>query len=382
MTPREKVLRTIAHKEPDRVPVANNLTPQVAETLSKKFKIPFEIKDTGFLANRFSFNEVLVKLGNDVVFVGVTAPKNFTPKKSPDGTFMNEWRIRCKSISYYNEMVEHPLKDIETTQQLNEYFDKYGFPVPEAKGRFDLTEEEIKKYSKDYAIIGCLETTMFETSWYLVGMDKFLVDLAMKKSYVFELLDRVTDYHINIGKKLINLGCDIIWTGDDFGTQRGMLISPKSWREVFKPRFGRVFRELKKCSPNIKIAFHSCGSIVPIIPDLIEIGLDILNPLQPHANEMDRKMLKSKYGDKLSFFGGIDEQEILPYGSTKDVKEEVRKAIFDLAPEGGYILAAAHNIQPDTSIENIFSIYEAVKEYGRYPIPEEKSQKSSKGRWK
>jgi len=380
MIPRERVLRAIAHKEPDRVPVAINLTPQVAETLSKKFNIPFEIKDTGMLANRFSFNEVLVKLGNDVVFVGATAPKNFTPKEFPDGSFMNEWRIRCKWVSYYVEMVGHPLKDIETTQQLDEYFDKYGFPDPEAKGRFDLAEEEIKKYSKDYAIIGCLETTMFETSWYLVGMDKFLVDLMRKKSYVFELLDRVADYHINIGKKLINLGCDIIWTGDDFGTQRGMLISPELWREVFKPRFRRVFRELKKCNPNVKIAYHSCGSIVPIIPDLIEIGLDILNPLQPYAYGMDRKILKNKYGDKLSFFGGIDEQKILPYGSIKDVKEEVRRAIFDLAPGGGYILAAAHNIQPDTSVENIFSIYEAVKEYGRYPIPKDTGKNQVKRR--
>lgn len=164
------------------------------------------------------------------------------------------------------------------------------------------------------------------------------------------------------------MGVDIVLTGDDFGTQRGMLIYPQIWRRIFKPRYARVFRELKELNPAIKIAYHSCGSIVPIIPDLIEIGLDILNPLQPRAAGMDGKILKKKYGDRLSFFGAIDEQKVLPFKSPEEVKEEVRVKISDLAPGGGYILAPAHNIQPDTPLENIFAMYEAVNEHGRYPI--------------
>lgn len=370
MNSRERVLISIDHKEPDRVPVAVTFTPQIAKSFFKRFHIPYKLKKTGFsdYDNRISFNEILTKLGNDVVVIGTTDPSGFMPREFSDHTFIDEWRIRYKVVSYYEEIVEHPLKNIETVRQLDQYFDEYGFPDPNAKGRFDLAEKEIEKYSKDYAIIGDLETTMFETSWYLVGMEKFLTDLIMKKDYTFELLDRVMEFHIEIGKKLTKLGCDIIWTGDDFGTQRGMLISPELWREIFKPRFRRVFKELKECNPNIKIAYHSCGSIVPIIPDLIEIGLDILNPLQPYASGMDGKILKKEYGDRLSFFGGIDEQKILPFGSVKEVKGAVKKATFDLASGGGYILAPAHNIQPDTPMENVLALYEAVGEYGNYPF--------------
>jgi len=370
MNSRERLLQSINHKEPDRVPVVVTLTPQIAKSLSRRFHVPCKLKSTGFSDNdnRISFNKILTKLGNDAVIVGATAPKNFVLREFSDGSFINEWGIRYKEASYYEEMVEHPLKDIETVQQLNRYFDEHVFPDADAKGRFDLAEEEIKKYSKDYAIIGDLETTMFETSWYLVGIDKFLVDLIMKKDYVFELLNRVMEFHIKIGKKLIKLGCDIIWTGDDFGTQKGMLISPELWRDIFKPRYRRVFKELKECNPNIKIAYHSCGSIVPIIPDLIEIGLDILNPLQPYATGMGGKNLKKMYGKKLSFFGGIDEQKILPFGCVKEVKEEVKRVIFDLAPGGGFILAPAHNVQPDTPIENVLAIYEVVENFRFYPL--------------
>lgn len=368
MNSRERVLQSINHKEPDRVPVAVTLTPQIAKFLSKRFHIPCKLKSTGFsnYYNTISFNEILTKLGNDVIIIGATAPNNFILREFSDGSFIDEWGVRYKVVSYYKEIVEHPLKDIETVRQLNQYFDEHGFPDADSKGRFDFAEEEIEKYSKNYAIIGDLKTTMFEASWYLVGIEKFLIDLIMKKDYVFELLNRVMEFHIEIGKKLIMLGCDIIWIGDDFGTQRGMLISPKLWRDIFKPRFRRVFKELKECNPNIKIAYHSCGSIVPIIPDLIEVELDILNPLQPYASGMEGKILKKMYGEKLSFFGAIDEQRILPFGCAKEVKEAVKRAIFDLAPGGGYILAPAHNVQPDTPIENVLALYEAVKEYGNY----------------
>lgn len=367
MTPKKRVLTTLEHREPDGVPVACTLTPQIAMALSEKFDIPSKMQDS-LWANKISHNDILVKLGNDLVFVGACVPKGFNAERDPDGGFVDEWGCRYGRVGLYDEIVSRPLENIETATQLDHYFDAHGFPDPLAKGRFELAEEQIKKYFRDYAIAGCIGMTMFETAWYMVRMDKFLIDLAQGKRYVLRLLDMIANFHLQIGKELAALGCDVIWTGDDFGAQNGMLISPQLWRKVFKPRYANLFKELKQCRPGLKILYHSDGSIVPIIPDLIEIGLDILNPLQPGAVGMDRRVLKEKYGDKLCFLGAIDQQKILPFGSPEEVKEEVKKAILDLAPGGGCILAPTHNIQLDTSLDNIFALYAAIEAYGRYPI--------------
>jgi uroporphyrinogen decarboxylase len=190
-----------------------------------------------------------------------------------------------------------------------------------------------------------------------------LKDLAMEEPHAFALLDKVMEINTEIGKKLIEMGADIIWAGDDFGTQRGMMISPDMWREVFKPRIKWMFEEFRKVNPDIKIAWHSCGSIIPIIEDFAEIGLDILNPIQPLAEGMEPEFLKDNYGDRLSFFGGIDIQHLLPNGSPQEIKDEVKRRMAILGKNGGYMVAPAHNVQNDTPVENIEAFFEALEEY-------------------
>jgi len=207
-----------------------------------------------------------------------------------------------------------------------------------------------------------LETSIFETSWYLTGLEKFLVDLITDAPYMKYLLDKVMEINIETGKHLISIGADILWAGDDFGTQHGMIMDPGLWREIFKPRINLMFEEFRKVNPEIKLAWHSCGSIPEIIPDFIEIGLDILNPLQPQAKGMDPEFLKKEYGKDLVFFGGIDIQHLLPYETPEKIRKEVKRICRILGKGGGYILAPAHNIQPDTPVENILAVYEAVKE--------------------
>jgi len=147
-----------------------------------------------------------------------------------------------------------------------------------------------------------------------------------------------------------------------------MMISPEQWGRVFKPRMQYVFEELKRINPTIKISYHSCGSILPIITDLIEICLDVFNPIQPRAKNMDLGKLKKKFGDRLIFFGGVDEQRVLPFGNTGEVKEEVRLRIAQAGKKGGFIIAPSHNIQPDTPLENIYAYFKAIKKYGTYPL--------------
>jgi uroporphyrinogen decarboxylase len=168
------------------------------------------------------------------------------------------------------------------------------------------------------------------------------------------------------GRKFAALGVDIIWIGDDFGTQNRMLISPDLFREYFKPRYARLFAEWKTIKPNLKIAFHSDGYVFPILCDLVDIGLDILNPVQPKS--MDPAEVKKHFGKRLTLWGTVDIQEVLPFGTPADVAAEVKLRLRTAGSGGGLILAPAHNIQPDVPLENILAFYSAAKEFGRYPL--------------
>lgn len=161
---------------------------------------------------------------------------------------------------------------------------------------------------------------------------------------------------------MIDLGADVLWCGDDFGTQSSLIMDLDTWKCVFKPRIKQMFDEFRSTNPEIKIAWHSCGSILPLIPEFIEIGLDILNPIQPMAKDMNPEFLKREYGKDLIFFGGICIQDLLPNGTPDTIKTEVKRIAEILGENGGYIIAPAHNIQDDTSIENILALFDAVNE--------------------
>jgi uroporphyrinogen decarboxylase len=180
--------------------------------------------------------------------------------------------------------------------------------------------------------------------------------------YFNKLMETIMEVNMTIGIELIRRGVDIIWAGDDFGGQHGMLIDPDLWRKHFKPRISYMFENFRNENPSIRIAWHTCGSVVPIIPDFIEIGLDILNPIQPEAKGMDPFYLKKEFGKDLVFFGGISVQELLPKGPPSMIKNEVHRISNILGKDGGYIIAPAHNIQDDTPVENILAFFEAVKE--------------------
>ncbi len=361
MTSKERVLSTITGKQPDRPPIFATLTPQAAEKLSQALNIPYEPPLDSLLSTRISHTDLLIKLGNDCVGIAACAPENRPTRTLDDGTLENEWGMRFKDIGLYNEFAEFPLAHAQTVADI----EKFSLPDPFAKGRFDAAIAAIEKYGRDYAIVADLETSFFESSWYLVGLEKLLVDMMTDEPYVSALFDRIMGINIEIGKQLIDLGADIIWAGDDFGTQKGMLMSPATWRKIFKPRIKTMFQEFKSANPEVKIAWHSCGSIIPIIPDFIEIGLDILNPIQPLAKGMDPEFLKKTYGDSLVFFGGIDIQDLLPHSSVDEIKTEVKRIAAILGKGGGYIAAPAHNIQDDTPVENVIALFDAVKEMGK-----------------
>ncbi len=357
MTSRERVLKAINFIQPDRPPIFATLTPQAAQKLSEALGIEYEPPYDSMLSTRISHPRLLTTLGNDCVGIAACAPKRFPTRTLQTGLLLNEWGMKFVDAGLYYEFAEFPLSCAKTTKDIYDY----SFPDPFAKGRFDAAEAIYEKYAGDYAIVADLETSFFETAWYLVGLDKLLLDMTMGEEYVNELFDAILEINLAIGKRLIEIGADIIWAGDDFGTQQSMLISPVMWRKIFKPRIKYMFDEFRKVNPDVKIAWHSCGSILPIIADFVEIGLDVLNPIQPMAKDMEAGNLKKMFGKDLVFFGGIDIQHLLPHETPPVIEKEVMRIARILGRGGGYIIAPAHNIQDDTPVENILTFFNTVK---------------------
>lgn len=358
MTHRERFLNTLKGEPTDRPPLYVSLVPQLAKRLSEHLKVPYEEPISSLLGSRISFNDMLAGMGVDAIGVAACFPDNGQPVLRPDGISINEWGIGTKPVGLYDEFAIHPLANVQTVEEI----ENYPFPVVDAPGRFRFAEETIARYGKDFGIIGDLECAIYEISWYLVGLEKLLMDMAMEEPYVEALLDKVTEISTQTGLRLIECGVDMIWAGDDFGSQNSLIMSPEMFDRYFAPRIKKMFDAFRAANPDIKLAWHTCGSVVPIIPRFIELGLDYLNPLQPMAREMDADNINKLFGKKINFFGAICVQDILPNGTPETIKAEVKRVAGILGKGGGYILAPAHNIQDDTSVENVLAFFEAAKE--------------------
>ena len=207
---------------------------------------------------------------------------------------------------------------------------------------------------------------MFEMAWHMTGLQKFMTDMALGEPYIEALIERTMQFSLAVGKRLVDLGVDGIWTGDDFGAQNGMMVSPDMWRRVFKPRMAEVFQEFRSVNPDVMIMYHCDGAIAPILPDLIEIGLDVFNPVQPGVPGHDPAELKAQFGSELSFRGAIDQQQLLPNGTPEEIEADVKAKIEALGAGGGYMVAPAHILPRDTPIENIEAFIDAVQSHGVY----------------
>ena len=245
--------------------------------------------------------------------------------------------------------------------------DFHGFDVPESLpkakfddyfDRFEEYIENIKKYTDAYLLVE-IWTSDFEKAYYERGFQNFLMDIVGEPEFAQEFLDYISENNLKMLEKIVKYpGIDGILFGDDFGSQRDLLMSPDTWREMFKPAKKKEFDLIH--SAGIDVWLHSCGNIRSIIPDLIEIGVDVLNPIQPEC--MDIYELKDTFGDKLTFWGGISTQQTLPYGTVEDVEKETRKVTEYFSRNGGYIISGSHTIQADVPFENICKIVDTANE--------------------
>jgi uroporphyrinogen decarboxylase len=354
MKHRERVLTVLSHETPDRCPMQISFTPEFASRLAGEMRLGQEkLHNPHGGGNTYEIERLL---GEDMLLTSVGWANSYYQDAQE---YTDEWGIGWRSVEYttpygvgyYTEFSHHPLAN-------DDAIDSYQPPDPTRPELYREAEWTLQNFKNEYWIVGVTVTTMFECAWALRGYERMLSDFVLNPELAERLLDLPYHYHLVAAKKLTEMGVDMIWIGDDVGAQKAMLISPKMWRKFLKPRMANFIAELKAINPQLKVAYHSDGFIYPIIPDLIEIGLDVLNPIQPAS--LDPIQLKKDFGNKLCFWGSIDEQHTLPFGTAADVGAEVKTRLETLGKDGGLILGPTHHVQLDTPMENFWAMVNAI----------------------
>jgi uroporphyrinogen decarboxylase len=354
MNPRERVLAALNRRVPDKAPRLFSLTPpKLAE-----FRQRTGATDP---ADYFDFEVRYVHIGP------TRLQTDFQPYlgELPPGAWVNEWGIgHVPGALYHFEDYIHPLRHATTAEDVHRY------PVPDVSAayRYEGLADEVEAWhGRGYAVAAGIphySATLFECAWILTGMEKLMSDFILNPKVAAAVLDRLTPSAIESAQRLAAAGIDILATGDDVGTQRGMMMSPQMWRRWLKPRMAEIIAAAKRVRGDLLVMYHSDGNIEPIIPELIEIGVDILNPVQPEC--MDPALLKQQYGKDLAFWGAIGTQTTMPFGTPEEVEATVRMRVETAGCGGGLLLAPTHVLEPDVPWENILAFLAAVDRWGWY----------------
>lgn len=368
MTSTERLREALHHREPDRVPldlggIVSGISLFAHRALCKYLGFQAEealIDRTQYLVRPAP--EILEFFDIDTRYAYEEIPKEVWQKDKEGSLWTDAWGVVRRFTGLYYDMVSHPLATAATYEDLR----LYTIPDPPREFFKQLRPElEAHKQKGKAAMVNCIGS-VFEFAWYLRGFPQFMFDLATQPSMACAIMDVLLEFQMRQFDELLKrVGdlVDVVLVGDDLATQKGPLISPEVYRKYIKPRQKTLYTFVKERT-KAPLFYHSCGAVEPFLPDLVEIGVDIINPVQVSASGMDTKRLKKLYGSELTFWGGIDTQRVLPFGTPEEVREEVQRRIDDLAPGGGYVLCAVHNIQADVPPENIVALYEEALRYG------------------
>ena len=339
MNSRERVHAALRREPVDRVPVWMWFHPETTARLASVLEIPAEC-----VADAMGDDIRQTWVNNNYAMEGIT--------HEHDGeSHVDFWGIKWEKRGPFNQIVEFPLANASREEIL-----QYRLPT-------DHKEELLAQMlpvveAGDERFIGCdVSPCVFEMYWRLRGMGSTLYEMAADPELIREMFGRCADFAIELGEAACQqFELDWFWTGDDVASQQALMMSPATWRALIKPQLGRIFAVGKKHEP--WVAYHCCGALRAIVPDLIEIGLDVLNPIQCNCPGMDPLELKKEFGNDLAFMGGVDTQDVLPFGTADDVRRATRCLVEGMTTDGGgYILAASHAVPPETPDENIFAMY-------------------------
>ncbi len=382
MTPRKRLLTSLNFKEPNRIPVdlastqVTGISIKAYQNLCNFLDIKSEEINMCDAIQQICVpsETIMHRFGIDTRgLFPLTSHNDFTDEV--DGEYLShvdEWGLAYrfkKGESLWYDLNKSPMGGKELSKEM---LDSYNWPQGNKENRFVGLKEQAQSYQESgYAVmLKSVCAGLLEMAIRLRGMEDCLMDLLINKKSVGKLLDKILQVKIEYWDAALNeLGdlVDVIAEGDDFGTQFSQLISFETYKEMIRPRQKELISSMKKLAPNAKIFFHSCGNIREFIPDFIDMGIDIINPVHITAAGMEAKQLKRDFGRDVVFWGGgIDTQGTLPNGTPDQVRDEVKRNIDALAPEGGFVFNTIHNIQADVPPENIVAMYETVLEYGKY----------------
>jgi len=386
MTSRERVLTALDHAEPDRVPVdlGGSVVTSIAipayAALRDRLGLPPRPVRTMETVQQIAFvdEDALDRLGLDVIPVFARPPAGYAPVFADDGdggvAFRDEFgaTLRRPRGSHYFDWREFPLAEPSL-----DALAAMPWPDPADPARYRGLREDVQalRARTDRALFGMAPCghDLFNQLLRVRGMEEGLIDLIAHPDFAEAFLDRLTETICAAQTLFLDAVGDLIdvhFAADDLTGQTGPLLSPALYRRLIKPRWARILQTIK-ARTRAKIFYHGCGAIGPFLPDLIEIGVDVVNPVQVSAAGMDTAVLKKTYGRRLSFWGGgCDTQRVLPFGSPAEVRAEARRRIRDLAPGGGFVFNPVHNIQPQVPVDNIMALFDAVRVFGPYPIRE------------
>jgi len=384
MNSRERVLAALNHEEPDRVPLDlggwvtsmhkiayENLVNYLREETQEPNEFPTKYTLKDWIQQLPDIDEsVLSRLGIDTRYVRPGSPRGDSWKlerwEDEDYNYVKDaWGVTRKKLKdgglYYDIVFsECPLKEADL-KDLN----SYNWPDPKDPGFLEGVKKKAKEIKKSgYAVVADFNfESWYENCWYMRGYERFYKDMYKNPEFVDALLEKVSDLHVKFLDMILEeVGehLDVVMQGDDLANQDGPAMSLDMYRKFVKPRQKKVF-DLIKDKTDAKLFYHCCGSVKELLPDLIDIGVDIINPVQVSAKEMGTEKLKREFGEDLTFWGAIDTQKTLPMGSEKEVKEEVKKRVDDLSRDGGYVLTSVHNIQADVPPENIVTMFDMAR---------------------
>jgi uroporphyrinogen decarboxylase len=370
---RERVLRALNHQEVDRIPIDlggthNSSMCTIAYENFKKFlgvEVPTEILNLA-LENARMDEAVLSRLPSDVRLVAAKPPKDTKMHWLDPQTFVDDWGITYHQPDGWPQfdMVAHPLAQATIAE-----LDHYDWPKVEDEARFAGLRDSAKDLHEhtDYAVCGAtMDSTIFDKAWALRGMQQFLTDLLADPGFALALLEKVTQLQCKRYEcflKQVGKYIDVIVIGDDMGVQKGPLIRPQLYRQMIKPFHKRLINVIRQ-NTDAKIHNHACGSIVELVEDYIELGIDVLNPMQVSATNMSPQNLKQRFSGRMAFWGGIDTQALLPHGQPEEIRQSVRETIQAMdGLGGGYVLGAVHNVQDDVPPENVWAMLDEAAKF-------------------